>query len=379
MINRSTITISLLALFSLSFSQEIRYLTPPNLSNDNILKKIVCHRPVRVDKPRIEIESINAKTKVIHNYGHGSGGWCMAPGSAKYATELLSEYHKSIDIVIVGAGVIGLYTAYRLIKLGYTNISIIAKDFNNLTSHNAGGLFAYMSSNPDLKIRSFVNNLVIESYKEYAQIARKLHPDFDSGARFMHAYFSSREDSDLESYVNVVMNPAKDVIVDFRNGTRRNLVVYDDCIFMDTIKSMKNLTEFLLKNNVQFAQQEVTDLNTIKASIIFNCLGLAAKQLVPNDADNLSAAQGHLLMLKNQDPLELQYMIELVLNKGKTKSGLDVTRCCYIFPKQFENAAPHEIGVLGGTFIKKADINDQNLEEFDIMLNNAREFFGIKA
>lgn len=353
---------------------EIRYLKPPRLEEENILKHVVCHRPMRLEKPRIEQEQYNNKI-IIHNYGHASGGWTMGPGSAQYAVNLLPEIPYDTPITVIGAGVIGLFTAYQLIKTGYTNITLIAESFDNLTSHKAGGLFAYMSTNPDDNIRNFINNLAIESYKVYATIAEHKHPDFSAGARYLPAYFTSRESSDLEAYVGIVMRPARDVTVDFQNGTQRQMVVYDDGIFMDTIKLIQELHIFLHSKQVTFIQQHVTSFDSVDSDIIFNCSALGAKSLASNDSGAIYPAQGHLLMLKNQDPSELQYMIELVLNRGITHDGFEICRCCYFFPKQLADAKADEIGVLGGTFIKYADNTTPHLEEFDTVLANARKFF----
>ena len=34
---------------------EIRHLTPPNLGDDAILKKVVCHRPLRKESPKLSV------------------------------------------------------------------------------------------------------------------------------------------------------------------------------------------------------------------------------------------------------------------------------------------------------------------------------------
>ncbi len=368
--------IALFLILKIVAGPEIRYLTPPRLSQENILKQVICYRPVRLEKPRIELENSSSKT-IIHAYGHGSGGWTLGPGSAQYAVNLLPQLPQDTPLVIVGAGVIGLFVAYNLVKIGYTNITLIAFSFEDLTSHKAGGLFAYMSGNADPVIRSFVNNLAIESHKVYAQIAQQQHQDFRVGARYIPAYFTSREKSDLEAYVGIVMEPAKDVIVDFQNGTQRSLVVYDDCIFINTIYLMGALQQFLRNYNVQFVEQKVNSFDELNYPVIFNCTGRGAQELAHDNS--VYSAQGHLLMLKDQDPTTLNYMIEVGINQGVTDDGFEISRHCYLFPKELANAQAGEIGVLGGTFIKKATEATPHHEEFDRMLENARRFFGIET
>ena len=87
---------------------------------------------------------------IAHNYGHGGSGWTLA-GSASYVNDMLlaSEYAKDIEkdtpIAVLGAGALGLFTAFDLKQRGYDNITVIAEKFEGLTSHNAGGILAPVS------------------------------------------------------------------------------------------------------------------------------------------------------------------------------------------------------------------------------------------
>jgi hypothetical protein len=82
-------------------------------------------------------------------------------------------------------------------------------------------------------------------------------------------------------------------------------------------------------------------------------------------------------MLKDQVPANLQYMLLVYFNKAITTAGQEVKRSLYVFPKQLLNTPVNDIGVLGGTFIENATPNTPNLEEFKIMVDNAKKFYGI--
>ena len=110
---------------------EIRYISPPKLEEAHLGKRILCHRPMRLGTPAMEATYKNEK-RIISNYGHGGSGWTLAPGSAIYVVDLFEKFAdkgltKNSKITIVGAGVIGLFTAYELIQRGYKNIEIVSE------------------------------------------------------------------------------------------------------------------------------------------------------------------------------------------------------------------------------------------------------------
>lgn len=113
-------------------------LAPPRLAATNpkiaplrfdagrLMKITVCLRPFRPSGPRLEIERFGAKT-VVHNYGHGGSGWSLSWGCASEAAALArSAGHDSI--AVIGAGVIGLTTALRLVETG-VRVTIYAAEF----------------------------------------------------------------------------------------------------------------------------------------------------------------------------------------------------------------------------------------------------------
>lgn len=119
---------------------EVRKITPPNLKYTNLGRKILCHRPVRIGSPNMSVEFKDGKI-IAHNYGHGGSGWTLGPGSASYVNDLLVKFKdipdlkKNTLITIIGAGVLGFFTAYDLLERGFTNITIIAKNLMSLLLH----------------------------------------------------------------------------------------------------------------------------------------------------------------------------------------------------------------------------------------------------
>lgn len=60
-------------------------------------------------------------------------------------SKLAQGIQLTTPITIIGAGTIGLFTAYDLMKRGFTDITIVSEKFDKLTSHNAGGLLELVS------------------------------------------------------------------------------------------------------------------------------------------------------------------------------------------------------------------------------------------
>lgn len=358
---------------------EIRKITPPNLSTSHLGQKILCHRSMRLGSPRLDVETIKDKV-VANNYGHGGSGWTIGPGCAQYVNNLFINSQHSTDlthktpITIIGAGIIGLFSAYDLYQKGFVNITIIADQFEYLVSHNAGGLLAPVSMSNNKSIQDLIDKLGIEAYQFFKSISIGKHKDFKSGVSIIPTYFKNREHSGLEPYVGKVMNPSRDIILDFNNGTKQKMVVYDDGIFIDTSLLMNELKKYL-ENKVIFKKQKISSFSEIKTKFIVNCSGMGAIKL--NDDNNIVSVQGHLIMLKEQDPKNIDHMIFCYLDKETNKHKQHTKRAFYISPKRLSNSLDSDIGVIGGSFVKGANFKTPNTEEFEHILQNAKKFYGL--
>lgn len=380
--NRHSIFFSLSIIVTLQ-AAEVRHLKPPRLEAHNWGERIVCHRPVRRGAPRMELEHTHDKL-IVHNYGFGGSGWTLGPGCATYMVRqfldalypedgrpCLNRTHE--PIVIIGAGVIGLFTAYELVKAGFTNITIVADQFDNLTSHKAGGFLAPSTMDVYAGIQDIINGVCFDAYRFYATIARGEHKDFPrSGAVIMPVYLK-RYDVRLLAYEGVVMNTPHDVIIDFGNGKQYDMKVYDDAIFMDTNVMMQTL-KYFLQDKVTWVKKHVTSIDQIDTPYIFNCAGLGAHDLCADAA--VFPAQGHLILLKDQNPSDMNYMISFYFEDGTTEAGQHAKRAIYMFPKHVPGAGEGGVGVMGGTFIEYANEKTPNEQEFDLIVQRATEFFG---
>ncbi|KAA8492930.1 hypothetical protein FVE85_9202 [Porphyridium purpureum] len=358
-----------------------RELKPPRLGAENLGRRVVDYRPMRAGRPRAEVERLENGKLVLHNYGHGGSGWTIGPGAAAYVCDLLMRHADgdlNLEIAVVGAGILGLLTAYELVNRGYTRIKVVAEQFERLVSHHAGALLAPVSMQNEPDALEWVNQIAMDSYKFYAAVAQGKMPGLRAeGTRALPAYFEDREGSGLEPYVERgIMAAAKDVEVSFGNGTIHQLVVYDDSYYMNTAIMMADLRVYLEAHHVEFVQRRVCDLaRDVAEPFVFNCVGLGAAELGDT---RMIPVQGHLILLQGQVEADIQYQISVSMECGVTSpSGHKMSRYFYMFPKQMDEFT----GVFGGTFIVGAgrEFHETNNSEFEVMIRQAREFFGIKS
>jgi hypothetical protein len=129
-------------------------------------------------------------------------------------------------------------------------------------------------------------------------------------------------------------------------------------------------------HGIQIILGKIHSFEDLKQKFIFNCSGLGATELA-NDT-TLVPVQGHLIMLKDQVPEDMNYMILVYLGEGQTEADQKVKRSFYIFPKHLPDSAPQDIGVIGGTFIEGGTPDTPNLNEYDLIIHEANAFFGLE-
>ena len=115
-------------------------LAPLHADTGHLMKVTVCLRPFRPAGPRLEAERYGDKT-VVHNYGHGGSGWSLSWGCAEDAVAL-ARSGGAIEFAVIGAGVMGLTTALRLVETG-AKVTIYADQFPSETrSARATGVWS---------------------------------------------------------------------------------------------------------------------------------------------------------------------------------------------------------------------------------------------
>lgn len=151
-----------------------KYPGPPlKISQDRLMRITVCTRPFRPAGPRIEREVFGDKT-VVHNYGHGGSGWSLSWGCAAEAIGLVQP-GPTTNAAVIGAGVIGLTTALRLIQTG-ASVTIYAKELPRETrSARATGVWSPSSR---IGLQSAVSDSFGDSWERWARASYHTHQQY---------------------------------------------------------------------------------------------------------------------------------------------------------------------------------------------------------
>lgn len=146
---------------------------PLKVSEDRLIRITVCTRPFRPAGPRIEAQQFGEKT-VIHNYGHGGSGWSLSWGCAGEAIGLVAG-QGTRDFAVIGAGIIGLTTALRLVETG-AKVTIYAKEFPSETrSARATGVWSPSSR---IGLKSDVPDGFADKWEGWARKSFRTHQSY---------------------------------------------------------------------------------------------------------------------------------------------------------------------------------------------------------
>ena len=330
-------------------------------------------RPCRQNGPFIQAREKNDKL-VIHNYGHGGAGWSLSHGSVLHSLELLAQHKpdKHHPITIIGAGVMGLLSAIYLHDQGYSNITICASQFENITSCRSTGYYAPLAMGLDNdEQQRFINEIGFKTFSTFQTIEQGLHPVFKQGIQPIDVYTGVGEgtgaietQSGLEPYVqNGILPEAELGEIDFGNGQSHHMRRFHT-YFMNTPVIMKELGLLVEMKGIRRVQKTVHNFSEVRSDIIFNCSGISAREL--NHDEDVHPNLGLLLLLRQPRIKELNYII---YSRFRTTPDSEPD---YIY------FMPRGDGLLGATFIPFNDGTDtkQNQQLVQRIIRNNKAFFG---
>ena len=276
-------------------------------------------RPHRKTGVRLELVgsplSTPSGTKyLIHNYGHSGAGITLSWGCASIVVDHVATVIHDMrgtrlapSVAVLGTGVIGLTVATELRrKWPKLPITVYAKDLNvqNTTSHIAGGQFE-----PSFIVKEYENAHDTETLVGYLKRANdRIEEIATSSTRQRIAFgIAQRFNYTLDQgspglnfcVANTVLDPFKTGTLPFAHLKSEGRQF--DTWLIDPTILLPKLVADLHRNRVRFVQRVFdrthNPITNVAESIIVNCTGYAAKDLVDDDQPMI-ARRGHLVALQ---------------------------------------------------------------------------------
>lgn len=309
--------IGFFCLFCLSlFGAEHIYLKTPNISRENIIGTNVGIRPFRKTGVRLEAELLKDKL-IIHNYGYGGSGLTLAFGGAKEVLDILDKQKiSSKTVAILGAGVVGLATAYDLLERGY-EVHIYADEWSpNLTSNVAAGIWSPLSFPTDIsEEKKKLHQRMLEVSEDRFLKSTGDIPEF-AGIRFICSYsFNARGTQE-----SMRTREREEIIAHFDNGTVKKGRRIDELgiegkLFIEDLYSKVESKGATLQN-CQFKNLE--DVLSLEEPIIINCTSMGSIKLF-NDQEFVPV-RGQIIYFKPQN--DIDYLLFQNVNNAPNDSNL---------------------------------------------------------
>ncbi len=304
---RKFLLLAIAYLSSLHASPREIHLKAPDLSDEAFIEAKVGIRPYRKSGVRLESEFYEDKL-IIHNYGYGGSGITLCwGGSQMVQKELDASQRSSKKIAVLGAGVIGLSTAYDLLKKDY-HVTIYADEFSpNLTSDIAAGIWSPPS------VSQLESDAQKEMMKKMLGISRERfldsirnQPSEFAGIQCIDNYaFKGQQPGQIQNIFSSDFNDGiQEVLVNFDNGLEKQgtvkkiLAINGKLFLQDLFQQVKDRGA----NIIQYHFETIQDILHLDEDIVINCTSFGSEQLF-NDQE-LIPIRGHLLFFKNVNKID---------------------------------------------------------------------------
>ena len=265
-------------------------LAPINLDPDRITRTYVCARPYRPSGFRVEAERMG-ETLLVHNYGHGGGGFTLSWGTAAMVADILRDaaVPAGAAVAVAGCGVVGLTTALVLLERGFS-VTIHARALPPDTTSNLAGASFFPSTavDPSLLTPAFAERLETACRTSHARFLDLL-PDPRYGISWKPQYFVTDEWTPEIEAGDAIYGMLRDLYPNqelFREGThpfQTRFAWREDNIFIEPTPYLTRLVADFRErggNIVVRDFESLEDLLGLDERWIVNCTGLGASALV---------------------------------------------------------------------------------------------------
>ncbi len=308
-------------------------IVPVTIDANRVIRTVVGLRPYRATGFVLRAQAFGDKV-LVHDYGHGGGGFSLSWGCATLAADMIAGRSPS-SAAVLGCGVVGLATARILQDRGWA-VTIYAQSLPPQTTSNVAGaqwtpttVFAMPQATPAF----------LDTFRKAARIANRafqLMAGSTYGVRWIDNYDLKRDAqtpggeihyaesagiADLYADVETI-DPATVPFVGFQSIRRFATMLMEPNTFLPAVER-----DFLLRGGriVVRTFNTPADVAALREPVVFNCTGLGSRALFGDTV--LEPVRGQLTVLEPQPAIDYTYL----------DTGL------YMFPR-------NDGIVLGGTF-----------------------------
>ena len=256
-----------------------------------------------------------ASKVLVHNYGHGGGGFSLSWGCAELAADFVKERSPS-RAAVLGCGVVGLTTARILQDRGW-QVTIYAADLPpNTTSNVAGAQWT-----PTLVFdRNATTPAFMDTFRKAARIANRRFQLMAGSSTACAGSTTTCSNAirktpggelDYAERVGIVdlyadvetIDPATVPFVGFKSIRRFTTMLMEPNTFLPAVQR-----DFLLQGGqiVVRAFGTPADVASLREPVVFNCTGLGSRALFSDEI--LQPVRGQLSVLEPQPDVDYTYL-----------------------------------------------------------------------
>ena len=282
-------------------------LVPVRVTPDRVIRRIAGLRPFRPSGFRLETERLG-DAHVVHNYGHGGGGWSLSWGCSQLALEEVAAIDGGRGpgkVAVLGSGILGLTSAFLLAREGW-DVTVYAKDLPpDTTSNIAGAQWTPVSVHDE--------DAVTDAYRaRFLRASRLAYLRFQSqvgtryGVRWIDNYYQSEgpEHGGPRGIVRSApeLFPGQRLLGPDEHPFVHPWMWRHSTMLMEPHVYLPELERDLRAMGVAIEIRSFTDraeLAALDAPVIVNCTGLGAGALFGDE--EILPIRGQLVFLRPQE------------------------------------------------------------------------------